>query len=169
MVPSHPAHDAVLTHIARKRSLIFIPSLVVAEIEFGLQTAKRPLSDAAESAHAEVRQFMADYPQREFGEFTVEPYSLIRAEVWRQNATLKASGRGYKEKHPEELIDRVTGLEIGIDEKDLQIAAIAVEYNCYLATVDRNAKMLRIEAAANALRARGEPVNLRVDDWSKPI
>ena len=80
----------------------------------------------------------------------------------------RVKGR-FREKHPEHLVDRVSGVELEIDEKDLQIAAVAVQHGFLLATVDRNAKMQRIEDAAKALEQQGHGVILRIDDWGLPI
>jgi predicted nucleic acid-binding protein len=145
-------------------SPVLLPVIAIAEIEFGMAKAQNP----DPKQQADLRSFLTQFPHPlPIDRHTIEPYALIRAELWRRHATPKA--RGHKEKLPEELTDRVTGKELGIDERDLLIASVAVQYNLILATVDRNAGMLRIEEVAAALEARGLPIHLQVDDWSIPV
>jgi predicted nucleic acid-binding protein len=100
---------------------------------------------------------------------TVEPYSLLRAQLWRLHGTRKKGKRRYTEKRPEELFDRVTGKELGVDERDLLIASVAVQYGLVLATNDQNPGMKRIEEAARRLEEDGKPMHLRIDYWPRPI
>jgi hypothetical protein len=74
--------------------------------------------------------------------------------------------RGHKETLPEQLFDRVTGRDLGIDERDLLIVSVAVQYNLILATADRNQGMRSIEQAAKSLEAKGKPVHLQVAEWA---
>lgn len=144
-------------------SPLLIPVIAVAEIEFGMAKADNP--DPAQQA--DLRAFLAGYPMPlPIDRNTVEPYALVRAKLWRQFATRK--NRGHKEKLPEELVDRVTGKQLGIDERDLLIASVAIQYNLVLATADRNAGMQKIEEAAAVLENQGAPVHLVVEDWSIP-
>jgi predicted nucleic acid-binding protein len=138
-----------------------LPVLAIAEIEFGMAKAENP--DVEQ--RAAMRKFFSDYPLHlGIDDNTVEPYSLLRAELWRLYATKK--GRSHKETLPEHLFDRITGRELGIDERDLLIVSVAVQYNLIFATADRNHGMLSIERAAGNLEAAGKPVCLRVADWS---
>jgi predicted nucleic acid-binding protein len=144
-------------------SPVLLPVIAIAEIEFGMAKAEKP--DPAQQAS--MRSFFTRYPNPlPIDRNTVEPYALVRAELWRQCATPRK--RGHKEKLPEELIDRVTGKALGIDERDLLIASVAIQYNLVLATVDRNPGMERIERVSAKLEAQGEPVHLVVEDWSLP-
>lgn len=163
--PKDSRHALAAAHFARiGDSPVFLPVIAVAEIEDGLAKAKAP--DLAQQAS--LREFIASFPPPlAIDRFTVEPYALLRAELWRAHATRKT--RGYKEKLPEELTDNLTGKELGIDERDLLIASTAAQYNLILATMDRNSGMQAIEEAAERLKAAGEPVSLRVEDWSKPL
>jgi predicted nucleic acid-binding protein len=163
--PLAPRHATVAARLSAVHdSPVLLPVIAIAEIEFGM--AKAELPDPKQQA--ELRAFLASFPLAlPFDGHTVEPYALVRAELWRRHATPKK--RGHKEKLPEELTDRSTGKEIGIDERDLMIASVAVQYNLVLATADRNPGMVRIEEAAAALEERGKPVHLVVEDWSLPI
>ena len=160
--PSDPRFPVVSGRLATVgQSPVLLPVIAIAEIEFGMAKAENP--DAKQQA--DLRSFLASFPHPlPIDHHTIEPYALIRAELWRRNATLKT--RGHKEKLPEELTDRVTGKELGIDERDILIASVAVQYKLVLATTDRNAGMLRIEEAAAALEERGAPIHLQVEDWS---
>lgn len=162
---SDPRYATVADRLtAVDNSPVFLPVIAIAEIEFGMAKAVNP----NQRQQAEMRAFFSNFPlPLSFDQHTVEPYALVRAELWRRYATSKK--RGHKEKLPEELIDRETGKELGIDERDLMIAGIAIQYNLVLATADRNHGMIRIEEAAVALEACGEPVHLVVDDWSLPL
>lgn len=160
--PSDPRHPTVAARLAAVGdSPVLLPVVAIAEIEFGMAKAEHP----DQKQQAEMRAFFANFPHAlSFDHHTVEPYSLVRAELWRRHATPRK--RGHKEKLPEELTDRTAGKELGIDERDLMIASVAIQYNLILATADRNSGMVRIEEAAAALEERGEPVHLVVEDWS---
>ena len=113
-----------------------------------------------------MRQFFVEYPLHlGIDDNTVEPYSLIRSQIWHDHATPKGSGSAHKEKQPEDLTDRVTGKSLGIDERDLLIASTAAQYGLVLVTNDNNEGMRRIEKAAYKLELDGRPVQLRIELW----
>jgi predicted nucleic acid-binding protein len=142
---------------------VFLPVIAIAEIEFGMVKTKAP--DAAQQAA--VRQFFADYPLHlGIDDNTVEPYALIRAQIWHEHATPKgSSGSAHKEKQPEDLTDRISGKSLGIDERDLLIASTAAQYGLVLVTNDSNEGLKRIEKAAQTLEMAGKPVQLRIELW----
>ncbi len=163
--PNDPIHAAIRANFATVSvGPIFLPVIALAEIEFGL--AK---SGVASQGQAEtLRAFFHQYPMHlGVDDNTVEPYALLRAQIWRSHGT--PSGRGHKEKVPEELTDRVSGKALGIDERDLLIASVAAQYTLVLVTNDQNEGMMRIEQAARELEAAGQPIRLRIDYWPKPI
>ncbi|EMI43648.1 toxin-antitoxin system, toxin component, PIN family [Rhodopirellula sp. SWK7] len=140
---------------------VMLPAIAIAEIEFGMAKATNP--DPTQKA--QLRAFFNQYPHHlGFDDNTIEPYSQLRAEIWRLYATPKK--RGHKERLPEQLKDRITGNELGIDERDLLIASVAAQYNLVLATMDQNAGMQHIETAANSLKANGSPISLRISYWN---
>lgn len=101
-----------------------------------------------------------------FDEHCVQPYAFVRAELWLAHGTPKNRPGKHKEHHPEELLDKVTGEELGIDEPDLMIASIAMAQNLVLVTDDRNAGMSRVKQAADSVFQKGIfPVQLRVENW----
>ena len=139
---------------------VWLPVVAIAEIESGMAKADR----TDELQREEVRQFFRAYPQHlGIGDNTVEPYALLRGQLWRMHATPKS--RGHKEKLPEELFDKVTGKQLGIDERDLFIASVAAENGLVLVTNDSNSGMKRIEQAAQKLQEGGKSVNLRITYW----
>ena len=91
---------------------------------------------------------------------TVEPYAQIRAGVFAKYSTPKGKGSGVRERVPEDL--RVSGKELGIDERDLLIVATAAQYNLVLVTCDGQAGMLRIIEVARDIASQGVLTQLRV-------
>jgi predicted nucleic acid-binding protein len=142
-------------------SLVLLPVMAIAEIEAGMARA----ANIAPQKRNELRAFFAQYPHLAIDDGFVDPYALIRAEIWKQHAT--PTKRSYKEKHPEDLLDKVTGKELGIDEPDLLIASVALEHNLILVTHDDKEGMRRIKEASERVFQRGEfPVQLRTENWS---
>ena len=159
---SDARYAAVRAKVEAISGKIWLPVVAIAEIRFGL--AKSSLPNHPE--RAELEAFLAQYPLRaRFDEHTIEPYAEIRAQLWRDYGTPKAKQRGHKEKLTEELVDRATGICLGIDERDLMIASSAAQFGLVLATNDSGGSMRRIEEAAQRLEQDGKPVRLRVDYW----
>ena len=141
---------------------VFLPVIAIAEIEFGM--VKTTIPDATQQAA--VRQFFIDYPLHlGIDDNTVEPYALIRSQIWHDHATPRGTGGAHKEKQPEDLTERVSGKSLGIDERDLLIAATAAQYGLVLVTNDSNEGMKKIERAAQKLELEGKPVQLRIELW----
>jgi predicted nucleic acid-binding protein len=163
VTPSDRRYQGVLANFeALGEAPVFLPVIGIAEIEFGMAKAER----ANDTQRGQIRAFFRRYPNHlGIDDATVEPYALIRVQVWREHATAKA--RGHQEKVPEELLDRVSGQSLGIDERDLLIASVASQYGLVLVTNDQGQGMRRIEAAALKLQADGKPVCLRVEYWPK--
>ena len=140
---------------------VFLPVIAIAEIEFGLTMGANN-----EKQTKELRNFFSEYPHHlPVDDHTVEPYALLRGQIWRDHATLRKSGRGYEEKLPEKLTDRVTGQSLEIDERDLLIASVAVQYRLVLATNDSRGGMKRIDQAARKLEQSMKPIHLRIEYW----
>jgi predicted nucleic acid-binding protein len=155
----HPQH-AEFQRKARDLRHVWLPVVAIAEIEFGM--AKSTTID--ELQRQALHRFFERFPQAlPFGSNTVEPYSLLRAQLWQNCAT--ALKRGHKEKLPEDLFDRVSGKQLGIDERDLLIASIAAEHRLILITRDQNAAMRAIDRAGKDLRAKGAPIDLQITYW----
>jgi tRNA(fMet)-specific endonuclease VapC len=141
---------------------VFLPVIAIAEIEFGMMLSTNSNTEQKNA----LRDFFAQYPHHlPIDDNTIEPYAMLRAQLWREHGTPRR--RGYKEKDPYDLVERVSGKRLGIDERDLLITSIAVQYNLILATNDQNEGMKRIEQSARRLEVAGEPVHLRLEYWPK--
>lgn len=157
-------HAAAVSRFQQAAGLhVRLPVPAVGEIEFGMQKAP----DVRPAKRQELRSFIALFDQLPFDEHCVQPYAIVRAEIWRKHGTAKP-GRphAHKERHPEDLLDKTTSTQLGIDEPDLYIASIALSQNLVLVTDDNNAGMARIKEAADAVYQRGEfPFRLRIENW----
>jgi predicted nucleic acid-binding protein len=138
-----------------------VPTMAVAEIEFGMARAANVRPEKRE----ELRNFIRQFEQLPFDSGCVEPYSAVRAELWRMFGTPK--GSSFREKRPEDICEKVTGKELGIDEPDLIIASVALAQNLVLVTDDR---MKRVkETAEKVFRDGGFPMQLRTENWTEVI
>lgn len=150
---------------AIKNRQIVLPVMALAEIEYGLAKSSGVSTEQADA----FKKFLKQYPKPHLGidDNTVEPYALLRAQLWRIHGTPKTTGKGHKEKLPEDLLARDTGKSLGIDERDLLIGAVAAQYRLVLITHDQGQSMKRIEEAAKALEADGKPIRLSIEYWPK--
>jgi predicted nucleic acid-binding protein len=161
---TRPAHAPAVSRFQQTGGqFVLLPAPAVGEIEFGMRKAP----DVQPAKRQELRDFMSRFDQLPFDEHCIEPYAIVRAEVWRQFGTSKSSKPySHKERRPEDLLDKTTGTQLGIDEPDLYIASIALAQNLVLVTDDSNAGMARIRDAAEAAFQRGNiPVRLRIENW----
>ncbi len=164
--PQCPQYNNVKRHLSKLDSdeRVMLPVIAIAEIEFGIARAGAKLSEELRDV---LRKFFESYLLHlGIDDNTVEPYSFIRAELWKKHAT-KAKGKRHKEKIPEDLFEKVTGKELGIDERDLLIVSVAVQYGLVLVTADK--KMKPIIDAARELEKKGQDIYLRWTDWTLPI
>jgi predicted nucleic acid-binding protein len=161
--PSDPRYAGISANFqAIQPGPVFLPVIAIAEIEFGMMLSSNSNTEQKNA----LRDFFTQYPLHlPIDDNTVEPYARLRAQLWRDYGSRKQ--RGYREKDPYDL--RVSGKRLGIDERDLLIASIAMQYNLVLATNDQNEGMKRIEQSARKLGAAGEPVHLRIEYWPKRI
>jgi predicted nucleic acid-binding protein len=162
--PANAAREAAAERLREVgEQFVVLPTMAVAEIEFGM--AKAPNIQPAK--RKELREFIACFAQLPFDRHCVTPYALVRAEIWRTYATRKSNKTHlHKERRPEDLIDKVTGTELGIDEPDLLIASVAMAHNFILVTNDQNAGMERVKQAADAIACQGAfPTPLRTENW----
>ena len=155
-------HESAVRRLEQARDFVLLPSPAVGEIEFGMAKAPNLKPDKRQT----LRSFIADFTQLPFDEHCVQPYAFVRAELWLAHGTPKNRPGAHKEHHPEELLEKVTGAELGIDEPDLMIASIAMAQNLVLVTDDRNAGMSRVKQAADSVFQKGIfPVQLRMENW----
>jgi predicted nucleic acid-binding protein len=147
---------------------VLLPTMAVAEIEFGMARAANVRPEKRE----ELRQFIGRFEQWAFDENCVRPYAVVRAELWRTHGTVRQRGKRfvYDEKHPEQLLEKVTGTVLGIDEPDLIIASIALAQNLVLVTNDMKAGMTHVkEAAEKVHQSGGFSIRLRTENWLATI
>ena len=115
------------------------------KVEYGLQVS--PGIDP--ERHQLVRNNLLQYQILTIDRHTGKLYGELRGELFRKYGTRDARGR-LKEKRPEDLLDRTTSWELGIQENDLWIVCVSVQYNLRFVTVD---KMERILAAAKEVHS----------------
>src|SRR6266496_5169722 len=124
---------------------ISICAISLAEVEYGLLVSPA----ASPERHAVVRSAMGQYKIWDIDRHTSSVYAPLRAELFKQHSPRNKRGNLTK-KHPEELRDKTTGLDLGIQENDLWIVSVAVQYNLRFITKD---KMEHIRAAAIKVRS----------------
>jgi len=150
----HPTALKFVADAAAAGDLAYVSRVSIAEIEYGM---KLHLSTDVTRRAKAVAAMRAYTSIREIGKPTTDPYSTIRAALFTKFGSRDAKRR-IKEKQPEQLLDRTTGLALGIQENDLWIGAIAVERHMILVTED---KMKRIQEVA-------PPPMLTIVPWKNP-
>ena len=132
------------------QSRIYISRIVVAEIEYGTylyinaDNERRRMVQTAMQAFENIR---------EIDKYTAHIYSAMRAELFRKYGTRTSKNR-IKKVRPECLVDKTTSLELGIQENDLWMAAIAVQYNMILVTDDYMSRIKDIWPSLKLLKWR---------------
>jgi tRNA(fMet)-specific endonuclease VapC len=140
---SHADVHRRLTELAD--ASISICAVSLGEVEYGLQVS--PGIDP--ERHQLVRNNLLQYQILTIDRHTGKLYGELRGELFRKYGTRDARGR-LKEKRPEDLLDRTTSWELGIQENDLWIVCVSVQYNLRFVTAD---KMERILAAAKEVHS----------------
>ncbi len=137
---NHRHHKEVRQRLAALgEDSISVCSISLGEVEYGLQVS--PGVDTAR--HAVVRQAMLQYKIWDVDRHTAEYYSNIRGGLFQQYAPRDRRGRLTK-KRPEDLVDRTTGRELGIQENDLWIVSVAVQYDLRFITKDNMQRILDV-------------------------
>jgi predicted nucleic acid-binding protein len=83
--PSDPRYAEISANFrAIQEEPVFLPVIAIAEIEFGMALS----TGANEEQKKALRDFFAQYPHHlSIDDNTIEPYALIRAQLWREYAT----------------------------------------------------------------------------------
>ncbi|MGD0090578.1 MAG: hypothetical protein ABSE73_11720 [Planctomycetota bacterium] len=136
----------VLEHISALagKAPILMSVVSLGEVEYGHRVVA---PDGETPVQTEYKEFIRDkfpYPL-DFSKTTTQCYGVLRARLFQEFAPREKKNKGLL---PEQLVDPVTGKELGIQENDLWIAAQAVERNLVLVTHDA---MARIRGVANEL------------------
>src|SRR5438067_4633112 len=141
----NPSHTTARQRLAQLGDdPVFVSAVTVGEIEYGLGVS--PAMDAGR--HAAVRSAMAGYEVRPLDHHTGRTYGEIRAALFSQYAPRNKRGR-VTQKVPEDLVEPTTGKALGIQENDLWIVSVAVQYDLKLVTGDQAEGMRRVLTAAN--------------------
>lgn len=129
-----------------------ISFITFGEIDYGYNA----MTKKERSREREFREFISSKEPwiPPIDKHTAKTYGELRARLFEKYAPKDKKRKGLR---PEQLIDPVTSLELGIQENDLWITAQAVTFNLTLVTNDK--KMGRIHEVAD-----GE---LHVDNWAK--
>lgn len=157
----HPHHTEAEKYLQKVgRDFVFVPCVVIAEVRYGCNV----VFNKDKQRQADIEKFIKTFDKsvKNIGKHTTIPYAKIRAELFRKFGTKDAKHR-IKEKLPEDLIDISTGKSLGIDENDLWICAIALEYNLILISND---KMTRIKEVAKEIAKEIAP-NFDIKKWSE--
>ena len=122
---------------------VFISAVSLAETEYGLN-----LVPTDKKMQRDVRSAMATYKVLPINHHTAEVYGKIRASLFNAFAP-KDRRNKIATRYADDLRERTTGKELGIQENDLWIVSVAVEFNLIFATADKAGGMKKIVDAAN--------------------
>lgn len=123
--------------------VVFISAVSVAESEYGLRL--NPLDAQSEQ---DIRNAIRTYQVLPIDHHTATVYGPIRAALFRAYAP-----RDYRKRiasrYIEDLREPTTGKELGVQENDLWIVSVAVQYNMVFVTADGGGGMKKIVDEAN--------------------
>src|SRR5258706_7042523 len=129
----HLSHKLVRGRLAAlDDDFISVCAISIGEKEYGLQVS--PGIDVARSEA--VRSAMLQYQVWPIDHHTSTYYGQLRGELFKRYASRDKHNR-LKEKRPEALIDKTTARDLGIQENDLWIVSVAVQYDLQLITADK--------------------------------
>jgi tRNA(fMet)-specific endonuclease VapC len=146
----HPEHDTVKAFFAIvSQSPVWLSTIVLAEIEYGMKITPEMDIDSQN----QVRHEMSNHPFiLDIDKHTIGPYSDLRAELFKKFSPRDRRGR-LTVKWPEDLIERTSAKELGVQENDIWIAAQAIQYNLILVTGDHMQRLVEVsENLDNPLR-----------------
>jgi predicted nucleic acid-binding protein len=126
----------------------FICPITMSEMEYGILTAPTMTDEKRDGLRKVIQSFIiAELDQYVAKEF----YPLLRAKLF------EYVGMPRKKKRPEQWIDPATSLELGVQENDLWIVAVAMRYNLNFVSRDG---MIPIREVV-----RKNKLNVHFDDW----
>ena len=137
--------------IVRERLDAFADApIVVSSISYGEMAYGLRLSPNADSVRLQmVRDAIGSYLTFDLNRHTAEIWANLRAGLFKKFSPLDARGRLLRTKWPEDLCDLTTSKALGIQENDLWIVSVAIQYELYFITMDK--KMQRILDVATAV------------------
>ena len=137
----HPEHDTVKAFFASvSQSPVWLSTIVLAEIEYGMKITPEMDIDSQNQVWHEMsnQPFILDIDKH-----TIGPYSDLRAELFKKFSPRDRRGR-LTVKWPEDLIERTSAKELGVQENDIWIAAQAIQYNLILVTGDHMQRLVDV-------------------------
>lgn len=153
----HKRHSVVREALASLADeSIWICAVSIGEVEYGLGIS--PNIDP--ERHRAVRDAMGQYRSWHIDEETARIWARLRGELFRRYAPKDQRGRVTR-KHPEDLCDDTTAKQLGIQENDLWIVSVAIQYNLRFLTTDR---MERILEVARKVEGYDRAVSWSLDD-----
>jgi tRNA(fMet)-specific endonuclease VapC len=137
----HLEHDTVKAFFANvSQSPMWMSTVALAEIEYGLKIAPKMDIDSQN----QIKREMSKCPQvLDIDRHTIGPYSDLRAELFKKYSPRNRRGR-LRVKWPEDLIERTSAKELGVQENDIWIAAQAIQYNLILVTDDYMQRLVEV-------------------------
>lgn len=124
---------------------VWVSIIVFGEIEYGLKIR----AGLEENFKKIIRNNMLLFLPYllNIDKHTIEPYSDLRAALFQEYSPRDKRDK-IKVKWPEDLIDKTSAKELGVQENDIWIAAQAIQYNLTLITNDY---MRRLEEVSKQL------------------
>jgi tRNA(fMet)-specific endonuclease VapC len=139
----HRDHKVLRDFLSEKsKSPVWVSIIAFGEIEYGLKVT--PQMD--ENSQEEVRKRMSEYVFLDVNKHTVEPYSNLRSALFTKYSPRNRRGR-LRIKWPEDLQERTSAKELGIQENDIWIAAQAVQYNLVLVSGDHMRRLREVSTS----------------------
>ncbi len=157
-----PEHTRVCTRVSEliaesQRAEIpfrmWISSVTWGEIEYGY----RAMTKKERSFETEFKRFIHDVAPVELriDKHITEHYGIVRARLFEEYAPRDKKRKGLR---PEQLINPVTSLELGIQENDLWIVSQAISRDLTLVTNDKKSLRPLIDVTGN---------ELHVENWAE--
>jgi predicted nucleic acid-binding protein len=113
---------------------MYLSRIAIAEVEFGL--ALNPVLDA--TVKQQMENGLKAYQVKEIEKYTTPKYAEIRAALYEEKCPRDKKGKVKAKLRPEYFTALTpTAYELGIQENDLWLAAIATRYNMSLVSDDR--------------------------------
>lgn len=122
---------------------VYISAVSVAESEYGLN-----LNPLDAQSQQDIRSAIGTYQVLRLDRHTAGVYGPIRAALFRKYAPRDYRNR-ITTRYIEDLREPTTGKELGIQENDLWIVSVAVQYNMVFVTADGSGGMRNIVEEAN--------------------
>lgn len=130
----HPKAKAFSQRVSAAGGRIYLSRISIGEVEFGL--ALKPSLDLI--IKQQMEGGIKTYQVKEIGKHTTPTYGQIRAALYHKKCPKDPRGRIKTHLRPEYFTAlSPTAYELGIQENDLWMAAIAVRHNMGLITDDR--------------------------------